>query len=351
MAAPKNRPAVFPTEGPVEGTDPEVDAPVVPPTQPTKVELPIRTKPLPVASHPAAKPLPILPDVVGSHSDEGSLPVVTAEDGRKVALLLPQYKQTNPLTLYSLMVSRDRKEMGMLMSYGDGFIIHSRNVLAHRFIEETNFEWALFVDDDMILPCGKAGWFKHVTGWDVPDSLAGVKTVERLMSHGKPLVGALYFGRSHHGQGKPMFAEGFHNKEVAKEARNVRASARGIRATGWVGTGCLLVHRSVFTAIRDRFPYLRPDDPKEAIRYFSPAADGALTRLHAAESALLSGDVERAKKLLAEANSPAAMAHAWSGEDVTFCTRARMVGIQPHVDLGTVCGHVGSAVWGPTNTV
>ena len=39
-----------------------------------------------------------------------------------------------------------------------------------------------------------------------------------------------------------------------------------------------------------------------------------------------------------------------SGEDQTFCRRAAKVGHQPFVDLGLVCGHIGSTVFGPHNT-
>jgi hypothetical protein len=30
------------------------------------------------------------------------------------------------------------------------------------------------------------------------------------------------------------------------------------------------------------------------------------------------------------------------GEDVQFCIRAAQAGHQPHVDLGVMCGHLGS---------
>ena len=34
------------------------------------------------------------------------------------------------------------------------------------------------------------------------------------------------------------------------------------------------------------------------------------------------------------------------GEDVTFCIRAAAAGHQPHVDLGLICGHQGSKIYG-----
>lgn len=349
-------------DGPVEVTDPEIDPSDVRPPAPAPVPAPApaarpRPVPVPVRVQPTLRsaplpqtPIPLPDEAPPASTGEEPLPTVSVPDGRKVVILMPQYKSTNPLTLYSLAAVWDRATCGLSINFGDAFIVHSRNRLAHRFVEETDFEWGLFVDDDMVLPHGNPTWFKRTTGWkDFPDSMAGVKTIDRLLSHEKSLVGALYFGRNHRGEGKPMFAEGFHSETVAREARNLK-SVRSVRPTAWVGTGCLLVHRSVLETIRDRFTHLRPLDPKDPVRYFSPAPDGALSRIARARAALEKGDVETAKTLLHEAESPASMTNAWSGEDVVFCSRARAVGHLPHVDFGLVCGHVGSAVWGPGNT-
>lgn len=345
-------------DGPTEMTDPEVDlpptkgpaTPVAPRAKPRPQAVPVRPRTAPPAPVLPAAPIP-LPTVVPPHSTgEEPLPTVTTPDGRKVVLLMPQYKSTCPMTLYSVAAVWDRATTGLAINYGDAFIIHSRNRLADRFVEENRFEWALFVDDDMVLPCGNAPWFRQITGWDgCPDSIAGANTIPRLLSAGKTVVGGLYFGRNHLGKGKPMYAEGFHNPAEAKEARNLKAN-RTVRPTAWVGTGCLLVHRSVFTDIRNRFSHLRPSDPKEPFRYFSPAPDGALSRIHAASKALEEGDVEKAKELLHQATGPESMVNAWAGEDVVFSSRCRAVGHQPHVDFGLVCGHVGASVWGPGNT-
>lgn len=359
-------------DGPIEGTDPEPEVfptPAVDPKSEVRPSVPVAKKPRPQPVRPEATvrtprlsfvppptaplpsaPLDPLPDSVGPRQLEEPLPTVTASDGRKVAFLLSQYKSTNPLTLYSLMASWDRKESGLMLNYGDAMLVHSRNRLAHRFLHETQFEWALFVDDDMILPCGNAVWFKKATGWkDYPDSLAGVKALDRLLSHKKTVVGALYFGRNHRGEGKPMFAEGMRSVEVANDARNVRAN-RTLRPTAWVGTGCLLVHRSVLSEIEKRFTHLAPTTPDEPFKFFSPAPDILLSRVAQAKAFIESGDTASALASLEVALSPAGMNNAWSGEDVVFTTRARMVGHQPHVDFGCVCGHVGSCVWGPTNT-
>lgn len=268
-------------------------------------------------------------------------------DARKVCYLLPQYRHTNPLTLYSLLANWNREECGLSMHYGDAFIIHTRNSLATKFVKRTKFEWALFVDDDMVLPMGNAHWFKEVTGWaEHPDELAGMRTLDRLMSHGKTLVGALYFGRNHRGIGKAMFAEGMRDPAVSTLARNLKKS-RSLRPTEWVGTGCLLIHRSVFESIEQKFPHLAPTEPDGDWHYFTPAPDRSMNTLrHILEATSL----EQAKELAKEALSPRGMVNARSGEDVVFCRRAALAGHQPYVDLGLICGHVGSGIWGPSNT-
>lgn len=375
MADPRKQVVNLPgRDAPVEGTDPEPEdetptpapaptpasIPTVPGRRiPSKADLPkavqatVTARPVPQALRQRAQlPREPLPNVEAQSPlhPSGVLPTVTAGDGRKVAILCPFYKSATPLTMYSILGNWDRAQHGFLLNYGDGFIVHSRNRLAERFLTETNFEWGLFVDDDMVLPCGNSSWFRQATGWDdFPEALASVKAVDRLLSHGKSLVGALYFGRDHRGRGKPMFSEGFWNEAIAKESRNVKSN-RGIRPTAWVGTGCLLVHRTVLESIRSTFTHLEPSDPKEPFRFFSPAPDGALSRLHATQAALADGNIELAKRLVSEALHPNAMVNAWSGEDVVFTTRARMAGHQPYVDFGCVCGHSGSAVWGPGNT-
>lgn len=348
-------------EGPMDFVDPytDEDSPEPAKAPPAPLSNPVRNKPLKiappkpqgqVASMFPAEPSPI-PDSVPGRPAPEPIPVIASGDGRKVAFLLAQYKAASPLMLYTVAANWDRQHHGLMLNYGDAFVIHSRNTLATRFLRETNFEWGLFVDDDMILPAGNPRWFKEATGWtDYPDILAGVKTVDRLMSHRKKLVGALYFGRNHRGTGRPMYAEGMNNPAAAKAARNLKGE-RNIVPTAWLGTGCLLVHRDVLNDIVRRFPHLVPDDPKEAIRFFSPAPDGVLTRVRSAKAALQSGDVELAKKLLDDSMTLESLANAWAGEDVVFTTRARMSGHQPYVDFGCICGHVGSCVWGPSNTV
>lgn len=268
-------------------------------------------------------------------------------DARKVCLLLPQYRQTNPLTLYSILANWNRLECGLSMQYGDAFIIHTRNKLATKFVHETKFEWAWFVDDDMVLPMGNAHWFRDVTGWaDFPEDLASKKSLDQLLSHGKTFVGGLYFGRNHRGIGLPMFAEGFRDTNISKISRDVKTRS-GLRATEWIGTGCLLIHRSVFESVEKNFPHLAPVQKGEAWHYFTPFADFSFECLRRITKA---ASIEEARRIAEDGLTPSATSNNRSGEDIAFCRRALRSGHQPYVDMELICGHVGSQIWGPQNT-
>lgn len=260
-------------------------------------------------------------------------PPVGGEGKKEIMLLLPQYKHTNPVTLFSLLGLWDPTRMRCAMRFGDALIAHSRNKLAQDFLA-SDCEWALFIDDDMVLPIGNAGWFNGVTGLNLPKDFAGQHTIKRLLAAGKKLVGGLYFGRQPHG--KPMFYEGVNKPDVAERLRKTRPTA--VQATEWVGTGCLLVHREVFLAIQRTHPWLQPKRADMPWEFFSPAPDAMIRAA--------SGEKVDPAVLQAEL----AKYRPGTGEDVAFCRRAYAAGHQPHVDFGLVCGHVGGAVYGPTNT-
>jgi hypothetical protein len=240
----------------------------------------------------------------------------------------------------------DRSKMGLIMAFGDAFISHSRNRLAADFLK-TNCEWSFWADDDMVFPMGNAEWFNKVTGFNLPEKFASVHTLNRLLSHQKKLIGGLYFGRTP--QGKPMFAEGASSSMTAAEIRAITPTDK-ILPTKWVATGCMLVHRTVYSDISKQFPsidgaWFSPsehnllENANTVVRIFKDQSLGPQEKLALATKELQEG-LEKAK--------------GWSrlgtGEDVIFCLRAFQAGHQPYVDLGTVCGHVGHSTYGPKNT-
>ena len=259
--------------------------------------------------------------------------------GKNVAVLLPWYKTVNPITALGIMAMIDRSKMGVIMAHGDAMISHARDSLAQQFLDSTQAEWALMIDDDMVLPFGNAYAFNAFTNFGFPAEFAGMHTINRLLSHGKTLVGGLYFGRQP--GGLPMYAEGVSHPDEAEAAR--RAPVDTIKPTRWIATGCLLIHRQVFLDIDAKYPELKR-------RFFSPSEPDLMVATRKAME-LLAQDppaVTEAQALLVEglalakSNSPVGL-----GEDVTFSVRVAAVGHQPHVDMGLVCGHAGQRIYGP----
>lgn len=274
-------------------------------------------------------------------------------EGRSVAFLLPSYKASNPRTNFALMTMLDRAKHAAMLDFGDAFIIHSRNKLADRFLK-SKLEWSLWVDDDMIIPFGNAVLYNQFCRTNVSDRFAGFNSVDRLLSHGKTLVGGLYFGRWEHG--KAVYAEGAEDRAEGEYAR--RAPHNVCKPTRWVGTGCLMVHRTVYLDIEKTFPHLARNDSGDFGHWFSPnehdlisATEKALAILND-DSASETSRVQEAKKFILHGRS---MSRHHSGlgmgEDVTFCVRATQSGHTPHIDLGLVCGHVGDYTYHPSKKI
>lgn len=227
--------------------------------------------------------------------------------GRSVCWMFPFYKTTNPRTFFSILRMHDPAKFGGLLVHSDAFIAHARNKLATQFLE-TGCEWSIWVDDDIVPPSGNAEWFRRQTALPIPPTFAGVHGVNRLISHGKTLVGGAYVGRQP--DGKLMFDAGADHDTLLSQLS--RAPVDQVRAVNWVATGFLLVHRSVYLDIQAKFPELAPKTSTGFWRFFDSDATG-------------------------------------SGEDISFCRRAAAAGHQPHVDLGCVCAHLGDIAYGPSN--
>ena len=209
---------------------------------------------------------------------EPEQPTIEADwAGKDVMLCLPMYKQTNPLTVFSLLGIWDRTKFGALVEYGDAFIVHSREAIAHRFLESGK-QYSLWIDDDMVVPMGNAEWYRTKTGFLLPDEFAGLHTANRLRSHNKSIVGGLYFGRKPHG--RAMYYEALVDSPVGAEenARAHTAPINSLRPCKWTGTGCIWIERQVFLDIRENNPHLEPMFPGEPFHYFVNASDGAMSR-------------------------------------------------------------------------
>jgi hypothetical protein len=227
--------------------------------------------------------------------------------GRNVFVGFPCYKQTNPVTAWCLVAMAldfGPEKIRFDMEIGDAMIYHARNRLAMKFLE-TEAEWLLFLDDDMIVPIGRSNFLMQMAR--LPDSYsqeaASLNTVRRLIQHRQELVGATYFAR--HPGGRTI------NSLWQDQTYLERAQSFGnyCMPCDWVGTGCLLIHRNVFKKMMFSFPELAPTSADMPWNFFQPMTDGR-------------------------------------GEDIAFCARAREVGIQPYVDTQLQAIHVGYGTYG-----
>jgi len=234
-----------------------------------------------------------------SHNADG-MPSYRCEfAGRDIFVGLSWYKTSNPVTTMALVAmaldfGKDKIRFDLVM--GDPMIYHSRNKIAHKFLE-TDAKWLFMLDDDMIPSIGRSGWYRS---W-VPDARGASDqalsrgVLHRLIGAGKTLVGAAYFGRQEGGK-------------LACSDQSLAADARGyadkVVPVDWIGTGCLMIHRKVFEAIREKYPELVSSDPEMPFDYFLPLGNG-------------------------------------NGEDVSFCKRAKAAGHQTYIDLGIPVKHVG----------
>ena len=269
---------------------------------------------------------------------------------KRVLVVLPWQKQVNPITAFCAGRLMDSRRTASVLHFGDAFVAHSRNSCADVFLG-SECEWMLTIDDDMVCPFGNAQWFKANTDFDFPDKFMGLNALDRLIGHGKTLVGALYFGR--HKRGAPMYAEGV-NPAEAEYARSGPHDL--IKPTRWVATGCMLIHRKVFEDIEKKFPRLARGADKKGGQWFTSTEAGMLEKVAAVQAMLEQGAHNAEKSYKAHEMLTSVLAQAASdnplgaGEDVSFCFRARAAGHVPYVDMGLVCGHIGNYVYGPKNT-
>jgi hypothetical protein len=267
---------------------------------------------------------------------------------RDVMLVMPWQKQTSPLTAFSVMGLADRRRIFTLLNFGDAFVAHSRNTCADHFLG-SSCQWLLTIDDDMVVPFGNGKWFNAYTGMNLPEPFVSFNALDRLLASGKKLVGALYFGRIP--GGKAMFAEAASSEVETTKAR--RAPFDEVRQTQWVGTGCMLIHRSVFEDIEKRFPRLARKADGKGGQWFTSSEHMAMDALGKLQTLFATGPATAEKTIKAHQMVETALKDAQKqtclgmGEDVQFCLRAGLAGHQPHVDMGLVCGHVGHYVYGP----
>jgi hypothetical protein len=272
---------------------------------------------------------------------------------RKVLLGLPWYKSASPITTMCITNLVDKRRTSTLLNFSDAFIVHTRNTVADHFLK-SDCEFLLTIDDDMVVPFGRSDFHRAYLGWNIPDPFASFHTIDRLLSHNKTLVGGLYFGRAMNGKGKPMYVEGMNNPKEAEYARSGPHNV--IKPTNGIGTGCLLIHRTVFEDIEKKFPNLarQPDGTKG--NWFTSSEHTLMRDVQRTIKMLGEGPMTGEKcyaamKMLTQAELDARNTSGLGvGEDIMFCRRAAQAGHQCYVDMGLWCGHVGATVYDGKNT-
>jgi len=264
---------------------------------------------------------------------------------KKVMLVCPWLKHVHPITSFCVAQLADKRRTSSMLNFGDAFVAHSRNTCADLFLK-SDLEWMLTIDDDMLIPFGNATWFNgHMGDSPLPEPFASFNALDRLLSHGKTLVGALYFGRWKGGW--PCYNEGKQESDYAR-----RGPHDVCKPTRWVGTGCMLIHRSVYEAIEKKFPHLGRGPDGKGGQWFSTSEHNLLDSVHRTHEMLGRGAMSGEKAAKAYEMLTGALMEAkrksslGMGEDAQFCIRAAESGHQPHVDMGLVCGHVGHHVYG-----
>lgn len=225
----------------------------------------------------------------------------TAWDGRDVCLCLPVYQDVPQAHYFTMLCTVMKYRMALRMEFrgDDSMITRSRNHLAKRFLA-TGASWSIWFDSDMVFPVGHAGMYATMTNMkNVPDKFMALHTIERLISHGKTLVGGCYWDRR--GGGKLIAGGGGPLMSPIPSDR--------LHPIGFVGTGCLAVHRQVFLDIAAKFPETLPlDGLGNECGFFT--------------------NIQDPQRML--------------GEDESFGKRANEAGHPTYLDLGLLCGHLGS---------
>jgi len=196
-------------------------------------------------------------------------------------------------------------------------IDEARNDLAAKFLL-SKAEWAVFCDDDMVLPTGNAA-FLQKNGWAVPDRLGNRVALERIMSHPKEhrIIGGLYRDRrvGTRAQCEKAFRSPQENARLIEIITGKRTDD-GLEENGWCATGFVRVHRSV---LEEMAAEAKPG---------GKLADIAPPRGRENEAPGFFGRTSQ-----------------WRGEDVAFGRRAGLLGIKTFTDVGCVLGHRGDKIY------
>ncbi len=239
-------------------------------------------------------------------------------DAVPVMIGLPVYRYMEPMNHVTLFINY--KQYGPdkvnLVPRLRTLIDEARNDLAATFLASKS-EWLVMCDSDMWLPVGNAALLrKH--GWlCLPDTLGNISALKQIMSHPKEyrIVGAMY--RDRKTGVKAQCEKGFSSPQDNARLLSIMAGTTppgGLEQMGWVGTGFIRIHRSVF---EEMIEAAKPGGPLADIAPPPPPRDKEPYGFFGRTS-------------------------AQRGEDVVFSRRAGKIGVKVYWDLSCYCGHEGA---------
>jgi hypothetical protein len=185
-------------------------------------------------------------------------------------------------------VARDRHARlhpSLIRIQGGGLLSRTRNLMVATFLDQTDAAWLWMVDSD------------HTVDTATFDLLVNAADADH------PVMSGLYFGAFDLGAPYPAPVPCVYDSNGDGgfvQIINI-APHSGIRQVAGVGTGCLLIHRSVLQAMRD--------DAEPGFEDWCWFADGP------------TGDGR------------------WMSEDLTFCKRLSERGVPIHVHTDAVLPH------------
>jgi hypothetical protein len=236
---------------------------------------------------------------------------------RKTMMLTPLATQILPWVHFAHMAQLRTQPWLGYHQETDTLIQKARNKCAQAFLA-SEAEWSWWVDGDIVPSWGDPAFFYDVNRLGVPQNRISAdflqkKTLDRLLQHGKSIVGGVYQQRRKLGlicspadmRPHPRMDE----KEAVVSMRQ-RGPKDKLLEVDWCATGCLLVHRQVYLDIMKKRPDLAPENPNAPWNLFGH-------------------EVGR------------------GGEDAAFGTLAKECGHQSYLDLGAWVAHVGNYAYMP----
>ena len=228
-------------------------------------------------------------------------------EGRRLAILLPSNRATDPRVFEAVMRMYDSAKM-TLRSFTFNNLNVVRNMAAAWFMS-SGCEWSHWNDDDVIPPFGDAARFKEICELpNFPTAFAGQHTIGRLLSHGKPMIGVAYTGRK---RGVPPQMSGANT--AAGKAEYARGPQNRILSRDWIGFGSTLVNRSVFEAIEKACPEIEVPENHQLRSWYRWGYFDATPGI--------------------------------PGDDINFCMRAKKAGVEIYADLALMASHIGTKAW------